>query len=50
MSYAESDLLPVMQHIAKNIILVNEGVTKQMVRISWCRQGVRVVKSQYVVL
>ncbi|XP_009270816.1 PREDICTED: G2/mitotic-specific cyclin-B1 [Aptenodytes forsteri] len=30
MSYAESDLLPVMQHIAKNIILVNEGVTKQM--------------------
>ncbi|XP_009325604.1 PREDICTED: G2/mitotic-specific cyclin-B1 [Pygoscelis adeliae] len=30
MSYAESDLLPVMQHIAKNIILVNEGVTKHV--------------------
>ncbi|NXW51859.1 CCNB1 protein, partial [Nyctiprogne leucopyga] len=30
MSYAESDLLPVMQHIAKNIILVNEGITKHM--------------------
>ncbi|NXL06231.1 CCNB1 protein, partial [Mesembrinibis cayennensis] len=30
MSYTESDLLPVMQHIAKNVILVNEGITKQM--------------------
>ncbi|KFQ93884.1 G2/mitotic-specific cyclin-B1, partial [Nipponia nippon] len=29
MSYTESDLLPVMQHIAKNVILVNEGITKQ---------------------
>ncbi|NXT53564.1 CCNB1 protein, partial [Pluvianellus socialis] len=29
MSYTESDLLPVMQHIAKNVILVNEGGTKQ---------------------
>ncbi|KFZ56531.1 G2/mitotic-specific cyclin-B1, partial [Podiceps cristatus] len=28
-SYTESDLLPVMQHIAKNVILVNEGVTKE---------------------
>ncbi|KAM7076220.1 G2/mitotic-specific cyclin-B1 [Ciconia maguari] len=26
-SYTESDLLPAMQHIAKNVILVNEGVT-----------------------
>ncbi|NXX58207.1 CCNB1 protein, partial [Scopus umbretta] len=30
MSYTENDLLPVMQHIAKNIILVNEGITKQV--------------------
>ncbi|XP_059689708.1 G2/mitotic-specific cyclin-B1 isoform X2 [Gavia stellata] len=30
LSYSESDLLPVMQHIAKNVILVNKGVTKQM--------------------
>ncbi|XP_074022241.1 G2/mitotic-specific cyclin-B1 [Numenius arquata] len=29
-SYTEHDLLPVMQHLAKNIILVNEGITKQM--------------------
>ncbi|NXQ87150.1 CCNB1 protein, partial [Nyctibius grandis] len=29
-SYTESDLLPVMQHMAKNIILVNEGITKQL--------------------
>uniref|UniRef100_A0A8C3KFT2 Cyclin B1 n=1 Tax=Calidris pygmaea TaxID=425635 RepID=A0A8C3KFT2_9CHAR len=29
-SYTEHDLLPVMQHLAKNIILVNEGSTKQM--------------------
>ncbi|XP_009635576.2 G2/mitotic-specific cyclin-B1 [Egretta garzetta] len=28
MSYTENDLLPVMQHIAKNVILVNEGITK----------------------
>ncbi|XP_075596586.1 G2/mitotic-specific cyclin-B1 isoform X2 [Balearica regulorum gibbericeps] len=27
MAYTESDLLPVMQHIAKNLILVNEGIT-----------------------
>ncbi|XP_074788386.1 G2/mitotic-specific cyclin-B1 [Athene noctua] len=27
-SYTESDLLPVMQHIAKNIIIVNEGSTR----------------------
>ncbi|XP_052633616.1 G2/mitotic-specific cyclin-B1-like [Harpia harpyja] len=30
MSYTESDLLPVMRHIAKNVILVNKGVTMQM--------------------
>ncbi|KFZ66186.1 G2/mitotic-specific cyclin-B1, partial [Antrostomus carolinensis] len=30
MSYTESDLLPVMQHIAKNIILVNEGIMKHV--------------------
>ncbi|NXV54194.1 CCNB1 protein, partial [Uria aalge] len=29
-SYTEHDLLPVMQHIAKNVILVNEGIIKQM--------------------
>ncbi|NWH55275.1 CCNB1 protein, partial [Fregata magnificens] len=28
MSYTESELLPVMQHIAKNIVLVNEGIIK----------------------
>ncbi|NXE05506.1 CCNB1 protein, partial [Lophotis ruficrista] len=28
MSYTESDLLPVMQHLAKNVVLVNEGITK----------------------
>ncbi|NXD74533.1 CCNB1 protein, partial [Eolophus roseicapillus] len=27
--YTESDLLPVMQHIAKNVILVNKGATKE---------------------
>ncbi|NXK28494.1 CCNB1 protein, partial [Arenaria interpres] len=30
MCYTEHDLLPVMQHLAKNVILVNEGSTKQM--------------------
>ncbi|NXW94573.1 CCNB1 protein, partial [Alopecoenas beccarii] len=30
MSYTEKDLLPVMQHIAKNVILVNEGITPYM--------------------
>ncbi|XP_074935029.1 G2/mitotic-specific cyclin-B1 [Phalacrocorax aristotelis] len=29
-SYTESDLLPVMQHLAKNIIFVNEGITKHL--------------------
>ncbi|NXT90125.1 CCNB1 protein, partial [Anhinga rufa] len=28
--YMECDLLPVMQHMAKNVILVNEGITKQL--------------------
>ncbi|XP_040396791.1 G2/mitotic-specific cyclin-B1 isoform X2 [Cygnus olor] len=28
MSYSESDLVPVMQHLAKNVILVNQGYTK----------------------
>ncbi|NXN33104.1 CCNB1 protein, partial [Nycticryphes semicollaris] len=28
-SYNEQDLLPVMQHMAKNVILVNQGITKQ---------------------
>lgn len=50
MAYTETDLLPVMQHIAKNLILVNEGITMHMVRISWCRWGVYVVKYQHVVL
>ncbi|XP_019373298.1 PREDICTED: G2/mitotic-specific cyclin-B1 isoform X2 [Gavialis gangeticus] len=30
MSYTESDLLPVMQHMAKNVIQVNQGLTKRM--------------------
>ncbi|KAM8793540.1 LOW QUALITY PROTEIN: G2/mitotic-specific cyclin-B1-like [Eudromia elegans] len=30
MTYTESDLLPVMQHMAKNIILVNQGLTKHV--------------------
>ncbi|XP_009703288.1 PREDICTED: G2/mitotic-specific cyclin-B1, partial [Cariama cristata] len=29
-SYLQGDLLPVMQHIAKNVILVNEGMTKHL--------------------
>ncbi|XP_061218252.1 G2/mitotic-specific cyclin-B1 [Neopsephotus bourkii] len=29
-SYTESDLLPVMRHIAKNVVLVNKATTKQM--------------------
>ncbi|NWR56327.1 CCNB1 protein, partial [Bucorvus abyssinicus] len=29
-SYTESDLIPVMQHMAKNVVLVNKGITKQM--------------------
>lgn len=28
MSYSESDLVPVMQHLAKNVILVNQGYMK----------------------
>ncbi|NXJ68593.1 CCNB1 protein, partial [Rostratula benghalensis] len=28
-SYTEEDLIPVMRHIAKNVVLVNEDVTKQ---------------------
>ncbi|KAM9262032.1 G2/mitotic-specific cyclin-B1 [Morus bassanus] len=28
MFHTESDLLPVMQHLAKNVILVNKGITK----------------------
>lgn len=51
MFYSESDLLPVMQHIAKNIIYVNEGITKHVVRISQCRRGgVCMVKCHYVAL
>ncbi|CAM4670073.1 G2/mitotic-specific cyclin-B1 [Lepidochelys kempii] len=30
MSYTESTLHPVMQHMAKNVILVNQGLTKHM--------------------
>ncbi|NXG54903.1 CCNB1 protein, partial [Hemiprocne comata] len=29
-SYTESDIFPVMQHLAKNVILVNEGKVKEM--------------------
>ncbi|KAM6228405.1 LOW QUALITY PROTEIN: G2/mitotic-specific cyclin-B1-like [Spheniscus humboldti] len=36
-SYTESDL--VMQHMAKNITLVNQGLTKRIIGISWCRQS-----------
>uniref|UniRef100_A0A8C0J827 G2/mitotic-specific cyclin-B1 n=1 Tax=Chelonoidis abingdonii TaxID=106734 RepID=A0A8C0J827_CHEAB len=32
LSYTESALHPVMQHMAKNVILVNRGLTKHMVR------------------
>ncbi|KAK2538829.1 hypothetical protein Q9233_002005 [Columba guinea] len=46
MSYTERDLPAVTQHIAKNVILVNEGITQHAVRISWCRQGVCVIKCQ----
>ncbi|XP_059830004.1 G2/mitotic-specific cyclin-B1-like [Hypanus sabinus] len=30
LSYEEEDLLPVMQHIAKNVVQVNNGLTKHM--------------------
>ncbi|XP_066469846.1 G2/mitotic-specific cyclin-B1 isoform X1 [Tiliqua scincoides] len=30
MYYAESDLLPIMQHMAKNVVCVNRGLTKHM--------------------
>ncbi|NWI33762.1 CCNB1 protein, partial [Sula dactylatra] len=30
MTYSESDLIPVMQHLAKNVILVNKGITKNL--------------------
>ncbi|XP_053144201.1 G2/mitotic-specific cyclin-B1 [Hemicordylus capensis] len=30
MDYAESELLPVMQHMAKNVLLVNRSLTKHM--------------------
>uniref|UniRef100_A0A8C3IWE5 G2/mitotic-specific cyclin-B1 n=1 Tax=Chrysemys picta bellii TaxID=8478 RepID=A0A8C3IWE5_CHRPI len=41
MSYTESALHPVMQHMAKNVILVNRGLTKHMVRnlLSFYRMG-----------
>lgn len=31
MNYTEDTLIPVMQHIAKNVVKVNEGLTKHMV-------------------
>ncbi|NXK52529.1 CCNB1 protein, partial [Chauna torquata] len=30
LSYTESDLFPVMQHLAKNVMLVNQGLTKHV--------------------
>ncbi|XP_055108989.2 G2/mitotic-specific cyclin-B1 isoform X3 [Symphalangus syndactylus] len=30
LSYTEESLLPVMQHLAKNIVMVNQGLTKHM--------------------
>ncbi|XP_006010328.1 G2/mitotic-specific cyclin-B1 [Latimeria chalumnae] len=30
MSYTEEDLIPVMEHMAKNVVKVNEGLTKHM--------------------
>ncbi|NXI73338.1 CCNB1 protein, partial [Anseranas semipalmata] len=30
MSYTETELLPVMQHLAKNVVLVNQGFTKHV--------------------
>lgn len=32
MNYTEDSLVPAMQHIAKNVLKVNEGQTKHMVR------------------
>lgn len=34
MDYTEESLIPVMQHIAKNVVRVNEGQTKHMVSYS----------------
>lgn len=33
MNYTEDSLVPAMQHIAKNVLKVNEGQTKHMVSI-----------------
>ena len=30
LSYSEDSLLPVMQHLAKNVVMVNRGLTKHM--------------------
>lgn len=33
MDYTAESLIPVMAHIAKNVVKVNDGLTKHMVRV-----------------
>ena len=40
LSYTEESLLVVMQHLAKNVVMVNRGLSKHMVSQSVVRQGV----------
>lgn len=37
MGYAEDSLIPVMQHIAKNVIKLNEGHSKHLVSGVWVK-------------
>lgn len=39
MDYSVESLTPVMAHIAKNVIKVNEGQTKHMVGHCWYKFG-----------
>lgn len=36
MDYTAESLIPVMAHIAKNVVKVNEGLTKHMVSSEMC--------------
>lgn len=40
MGYAEDSLIPVMQHIAKNVVKVNEGLSKHLVSGVWIMSAV----------
>lgn len=38
LSYTEESLLAVMQHLAKNVVMVNRGLTKHLVGNQWSRR------------